>query len=53
MRVETQKVIRTSMRGAWVTLLVGRKTVDLSSNVNLRVLSSSLSLGSTLDVEPT
>lgn len=39
--------------GAWVVPLIEPLTLDLSSGLELRVMSSSLSLGSTHSVEPT
>ena len=39
-------------RGAWVALLVKCWTLDLSSGLDLRVMSSSPTLGSMLGVEP-
>lgn len=39
--------------GAWVVQLIEPLTLDLSSGLELRVMSLSLSLGSTHSVEPT
>ena len=39
--------------GVWVAQLVKHLTLDLSSGLDLRVVSSSPSLGSTLGMEPT
>ena len=38
--------------GAWVAPLVRRLTLDLISGLDLRVVSSSPALGSTLDTKP-
>jgi len=40
-------------RGAWMAQSVKRLTLDLNSGLDVRVVSSSLVLGSTLDMEPT
>jgi len=40
-------------RGAWVAQLVENSTLDLSSGLDFRVLSSGPTLGSTLGMEPT
>ena len=40
-------------RGAWVAHSVKRLTLDLSSSLDLRVVSSSPALGSALGVKPT
>lgn len=40
------------LRGAWAAQLVERLTPDLSSGLDRRVVSSSHTLGSTVDVEP-
>ena len=45
-----QKVL---WRGTWMAQLVEHPTLDLSSVVDLRVMSSSPALGSMLGVEPT
>ena len=45
--------IKSSSRGAWVAQLVKCPTLDLSSGLDLRVMSSSPVLGSALGMEPT
>jgi len=40
-------------RGTWVAQSVKHPTLDLSSGLDLRVVSSSSELGSTLGMEPT
>ena len=40
-------------QGAWVAQLVKRPTLDLSSGLDLRVMSSSSAMGSSLGVEST
>ena len=44
---------RKKRRGAWVAQLVKCLTLDLSSGLDLRVVSSRLALSSMLGVEPT
>ena len=39
--------------GTWGSLLVKHVILDVSSSLDMRVVSSSLTLGSMLDVEPT
>ena len=39
-------------RGAWVAQLVERPTLDLSSGLDLRVVSPSPTLGSVLGIKP-
>ena len=45
--------MKTPIRGAQGTQLVERLTLDLSSGLHLRVVTSSPTLGSALGVEPT
>ena len=45
--------LKVKIQGTWVAQSVKHLTLDLSSGLDLRVLSSSPTLGSMLGVEPT
>ena len=46
-------LLREMKRGAWVAQLIECLTLDLSSGLDLKVVSSSPALGSMLSVKPT
>ena len=50
---KTIQLMKKELRGIWVAQLVQHLTLDLSLGLDLRVMSSSPSLGSTLGVKPT
>ena len=53
-QVHTELIHKRELLGdAWVAQLVKHMTLDLSSGLDLKVLSSNPALGSTLGMEPT
>ena len=51
-RLYTNYISKTTNRGTRVAQLVKHPTLDLSSSLDLRVVSSSPALGSALGIEP-